>query len=1343
MGKQIGDYYLGLDIGTSSLGWAVTDPGYNILEYRRKALWGIHLFDEGDTAKERRAHRCARRRLDRRKQRITLLRELFSEEICKVDPAFFERLDESGLHMEDRKANQPNSLFNDPDFNDAEFHDRYPTVYHLRKELMETKTKPDIRLVYLALHHIIKYRGHFLFETSTEGGDMPSFREIVDGLMEDVQKYDMTLSISDYDALERTMTDGKLGISEKKKLIEGQLGCNEDSEKKLAHLLAGAKVNIKDLFSDSDVEESIKLGDAGADDRMTELENLLDTDQFNTLRIAKSIYDWGLMQTILGGCNYLSESMIKAYEQHRDDLALLKGAVRKYCPDKYGAMFKSAAKISDKEGNYCAYSGVCGKKKPEKYCNQDMFCAYCKKVFKDTGAADDPELKDMFERIELGTFMPVQRSSRNSVFPHTIHLKELKAIVDNVSKFYPFLTVKDKDGFAPADKIEMIQKFRVPYYCGPLNPQSPRGWAVRRSNEAITPWNFSSVVDEDETAQKFMDNLINFCQYLVGEPVLPKHSIVYSYFSLYNELNNLRIDGDPLSIDLKKDMIRDLFVGSNKKVTESKIRDYLVQRGKVDKKDKATISITGINGDIKTVLKSEYELSRIIGDRVNDRVLSEDIIHTIAVFGEPKRIKQKLTADHSDELIKDEIAKLSKLKLDGWGRLSYKFLTGLYEVCPQTGQRLNIMGMLENTHMNLMQILEIGSFKAQIENLNRELTHDDNINYSTVEKMPMSPAVRRAVWRTICVVEDVTSAIGHAPKKVFVETTRGHEPDKKTPPSRKKQLMELYKSCKEDEEWIKSLDSKDDAELKGQNLYLYYTQLGKCMYCGRKISIEDLSNKEMVDRDHIYPQSKVKDDSIHNNMVLCCRTCNADKSNTFPVPPEWQQRMKPFWDELVRKNYITKEKYSRLRRTEEFTVDELAKFISRQLVETSQSAKSTIKVLKRMFGDSTEIVYAKAKPVSEFRNMRDAEGNPYPELIKCRSVNDYHHAKDAYLNIVVGNVYDTKFTKNYRGFAERGEKYNLAKMYERDVERDGIIAWIPRTENGMGSMGVVLKNMRRNNILFTKYQYINKGALFDDQLLRAGDDVSALIPKKKGMDPSKYGGYNKPSGSFFALVQYNDGKKSVRSLEYVPVHELGGKDEDARITDMISKRVGSDVTILKSPIRFNALLDWGGARLHITGRTGDRIIACNGQQLLMDDVHYGYCKRIFTLVTDKGNRITHSAEYYKIDVSSNVDLFDYLLSKATMEPYSLLPSADALVNNLSKGREKFVGLDAISQAVVLNEILHTYQCNPTGSNIKEIGGSAAAGINTVSKKLPKRDDKAVAIINQSPSGLFEYREELN
>ena len=51
-------------------------------------MWGIRLFEAADTAAERRMKRSNRRRLSRKKQRIDLLQELFSEEIVKKDLTF-------------------------------------------------------------------------------------------------------------------------------------------------------------------------------------------------------------------------------------------------------------------------------------------------------------------------------------------------------------------------------------------------------------------------------------------------------------------------------------------------------------------------------------------------------------------------------------------------------------------------------------------------------------------------------------------------------------------------------------------------------------------------------------------------------------------------------------------------------------------------------------------------------------------------------------------------------------------------------------------------------------------------------------------------------------------------------------------------------------------------------------------------------------------------------------------------------------------------------------------------------------------------------------------------------
>lgn len=86
MGRE---YYLGLDMGTSSVGWAVTDMDYNLLRSKGKDLWGVRLFDEANSAAERRSHRVARRRRAREKARIGYLRSLFEDAINQKDPSFF------------------------------------------------------------------------------------------------------------------------------------------------------------------------------------------------------------------------------------------------------------------------------------------------------------------------------------------------------------------------------------------------------------------------------------------------------------------------------------------------------------------------------------------------------------------------------------------------------------------------------------------------------------------------------------------------------------------------------------------------------------------------------------------------------------------------------------------------------------------------------------------------------------------------------------------------------------------------------------------------------------------------------------------------------------------------------------------------------------------------------------------------------------------------------------------------------------------------------------------------------------------------------------------------------
>ena len=218
--------------------------------------------------------------------------------------------------------------------------------------------------------------------------------------------------------------------------------------------------------------------------------------------------------------------------------------------------------------------------------------------------------------------------------------------------------------------------------------------------------------------------------------------------------------------------------------------------------------------------------------------------------------------------------------------------------------------------------------------------------------------------------------------------------------SEKMPLLNLYqKIAAEDAKSLsKELEQKSDSELQSNKLFLYYMQLGKCMYSGQPIDIEKLKDGT-YDIDHIYPKSKVSDDSILNNKVLVLSQYNSDKKDQYPVPAEWRHKMYTFWTYLRDQGLITKEKFNRLTRNKPFTDDEKWGFISRQLAVTRRSTKVISTLLQGKYADA-EIVYVKAGLVAEFRHNYNLE--------KSRAVNDLHHAKDAYLNIMCGNYSDRK-----------------------------------------------------------------------------------------------------------------------------------------------------------------------------------------------------------------------------------------------------------------------------------------------------------------------------------------------
>ena len=82
------NYSIALDIGVGSVGYAVVDDKYNLVRIKGQKAWGARLFDQAESAADRRIKRSGRRRLDRRKLKLSWLQEVFASEIEPLDKLF-------------------------------------------------------------------------------------------------------------------------------------------------------------------------------------------------------------------------------------------------------------------------------------------------------------------------------------------------------------------------------------------------------------------------------------------------------------------------------------------------------------------------------------------------------------------------------------------------------------------------------------------------------------------------------------------------------------------------------------------------------------------------------------------------------------------------------------------------------------------------------------------------------------------------------------------------------------------------------------------------------------------------------------------------------------------------------------------------------------------------------------------------------------------------------------------------------------------------------------------------------------------------------------------------------
>ena len=1369
-------WYLGLDIGSASVGWAATDTEYKIIRKNKKRLWGVRLFEEATTAEDRRGYRSSRRRLARRKWRLNLLEELFASEVKKVDENFFLRLKESQYHYEDKTHKVPYVIFNDKDYTDKDYYKDYPTIYHLRSKLMTEKT-PDIRKVFLAIHHIIKNRGHFLLQgQSFKDGNL---NNLIKELLElDILHVGFEVTeevvgkIADISLEKKTLTDK---VNDLKKLYP-----KEKQLLEVFRLIFGGKTSLDKLFAIDEYKEldasikSVSFKEKIYEEVRHDYEQVL-SNYIELLDLAKLVYDSIILSDIKKEGKTLSESKVELFEKHRDDLLKLKNLVKndsKLSEDKkvelYALIFKED---KDKGTNYVNYIR---KSEEGKGCNYEDFKKF---LVKELAKLEESSVKtEIIKDLELEQFLPLQRTKDNSVVPYQIHKEELVKILDNAAKYHNFLDEKDKSGYSIREKVIQLLEFRIPYYVGPLNSSKKAkeggfAWSVRNKgyeDTPVTPWNYSKVIDESASAEKFITNLTNKCTYLKGEDVLPKSSLLYSEFALLNELNALKYDGNRISLEARNTIIEKLFKQQGKKVTKTSIKNLLKAEGYIDGKGE----ITGIDITVKNDLKSYRDFKKILGNKFNSEHV-ENIILWITLYGESRKlIKAKIESVYGEVYSKDEITKMSRLVYKDWGRFSRKLLTELVSkklYNEETGECLNIIGAMRQNNILFMELLaDRFDYSQQIVKFNKELQEDvTEITPEILDDLYVSPAVKRSIWQTVRIVEELKKIIGCAPTKIFVETTRSNQEKKKPTDSRKKQLELAYKAVKKDVKELEKeigainfdvlndrLSSVEPSKLKAKKLYLYYTQLGRCMYSEEPINISELFDNNKYDIDHIYPQSKIKDDSF-TNTVLVKRESNAAKTDRYPLGSDIQTPSnRKFWKFLKEKGLITDEKYNRLVRTEEFSDEELSGFIARQLVETSQSVKAVASILGEL-NPETSICYSKAENVSSFRQNfgkikkgdRDSKNND--QLIKVREINDYHHAKDAYLNVVVGNVYDTKFTRNVFNFIKDkkdGRKYSLNKVFYENVKDSKTVAWeMDKT------IHQVEKVMNNNNILVTRRTSEQKGGLFDATVYKAKVAAKAkegvYYPLKTSnsvvKDVAKYGGYTSIGIAYYSIFEYTlvnkKGEEKITRIIPIPIYisqnikdstaliEFGKSQIFCRTSEKIK-----DFKLLYRRLCIGSKININNYQYYIGGKSDERFYYDSAIQVTLDKKSEKYLKILSKYQNWK--KENKDGELWKnITKENNLELYNKLVEKMNSEIFTKKKSNKYNELNSGEIRNNFNSISPEEQVKVLLEILNLLTNKKSTFDLKNIKVGAARGQQLFD--LTKLNQ--FSIIEQSVTGFYE------
>lgn len=732
-------------------------------------------------------------------------------------------------------------------------------------------------------------------------------------------------------------------------------------------------------------------------------------------------------------------------------------------------------------------------------------------------------------------------------------------------------------------------------------------------------------------------------------------------------------------------------------------------------------SITGLTDNEKFIsnMSSFIDMQNLFGKIDENNIqMVEKIIEWITIFEDKKILKRKIKNEY--QLDEKVINQLAKKNYSGWSRLSKELLNDLKSY----DDNKSIMEKLRTTKENFMQIINNNNygFNKQIEGIINGT--NEKITYETINELQTSPANKRAIWQCLKIVKEIVQIMKEDPKNIYIEFAREEQKTGKKKDNRAKKLLNIYDKYAEEIKQLRDYNPEVYKELKAkqsdkefsERLYLYFTQNGRCMYSSDPLNIDTLYLYEI---DHILPQNYIKDDSL-SNKVLVKKRENQRKSGSLLLEDSIINRQETWWKQLYNSGLIDDKKYYNLIRRKLFETDnDKVKFISRQLVETRQSIKNITNLLIKQY-INTNVFAIRAELTSCFRKNF--------EVYKNRNVNDYHHAQDAFIISIIGNIIDNKLK-----YKDEYQYTEYVKKYIKNSEKDNKTWIIMKMISNNINLSSVRKMLNYKDCYITHKLEEQTGAFYNQTLYGPNDSkVKSVIPLKENMEVKKYGGYSGENKAYFIICSYidKDGKLQAELIG-IPI-KIAYDIKNRKITlhsyiENILKDV-TNIKILRNKIfKYQEYLDEN-----------------NEPMLLVSDAEVRTCKQLvikpeIARLIYNMNRENELTDDEKEEAECKaLEIYNYLLEKLKNE-YKGYYGCYLKLNSVEI-KQKFQILSFQEKISIINEIIRIMKLG--SGNFKILGLSTALGRKN-GKNFKIDELNRMMFVDKSITGMHERRYKIN